>query len=79
MKAKKISRLALLLGQQFGHLQQRKHHGFGPLLVYRLGFLSRETWPQSDFQSRNGSGLLATRDGKKYPKTKNWQRSTAYG
>jgi hypothetical protein len=78
-RGRRVSRLALLLGQHLGHLQQGKHDRFGPLLVNGLGFLGGELRPQSNVQSRNGSGLLATRDGKTYPKTRIQQRSAAYG
>ena len=66
-----IPRLALLLGQHFGQLQQRKHHRLRPLLVNGPSFLGGEIRPQSYFQARNDTGLLAMTDGKKYPKTKN--------
>jgi len=78
-RGRRISRLALLLGQQLGHLQQSKDHRLGPLLVDGLGFLGGELRTQSNLEGRNDSVLLAACDGKKYPKIENRQRSAAYG
>lgn len=56
----RFARFRLLVGQEFGQLQQGKHDGFGPLLVNGLSFVGREIRPQRDVESSgNGTGLLA--------------------
>ena len=63
-RGRSVSRFGLLLGQELGHLQERKHDRYGPLRVNRLGFVRRQIRTQSYFHLRNDSDPSAMRDSK---------------